>query len=81
MTGKLSFIILTSINQIRRHLDETIRHIHTAGIHHHDLRIDNIVRGVDGQLIVIDFGHSSRADECKAAELCPDEIFLKLWVR
>ena len=58
-----------------------IREIHTANIHHHDLRVDNIVRGVDGMLRIIDFGHSSRADECKAAESCPDQVFLNLWVR
>jgi serine/threonine protein kinase len=65
---------------IRRHLDETIRNIHTANIHHHDLRLDNIVRGSDGQLRIIDFGHSSAADECKAAE-CQDQMYLKLWIR
>jgi serine/threonine protein kinase len=56
-------------------VDETIRNIHTANIHHHDLRLDNIVRGMDGELRIIDFGHSSPADECEAAELCPDQIF------
>jgi serine/threonine protein kinase len=65
----------------RHHLDKLIRSIHAANIHHHDLRLDNIVRGADGRLRVIDFGHSSAAQECKNVEECMDEEFLELWVR
>jgi len=65
----------------RHHLDKLIRSIHAANIHHHDLRLDNIVRGEDGQLRVIDFGHSSAAHECENVEECMDQEFLELWVR
>ena len=74
-------MILIRLKSIRRHLDAVINDIHAAQIHHHDLRLDNIVCGVDGRLRIIDFRHSSIADECKAAELCPDQVFLNLWVK
>ncbi|KAF8954000.1 hypothetical protein BDZ97DRAFT_552390 [Flammula alnicola] len=57
-----------------QHLRIVVDRLHEAGIHHHDLKFDNIVRGADGVLRVIDFSNSVLSLDCTGD--CSDEIWL-----
>lgn len=55
------------------HLRAAVTALHVNGVHHHDLKLENLVRGRDGILKVIDFHLSQILDETSCPEnTCPD---------
>lgn len=53
-----------------------VHHLHSVGIHHHDLKCSNIVRRSDGTLVVIDFGLAVLDEVCDA-KYCEDWAWLE----
>jgi len=43
-------------------LHSAVEKLHEVGIHHHDLKIDNIVRNSNGHIRLIDFSHAVCSD-------------------
>ena len=60
----------------RLHLVTIIQHLHSVGIHHHDLKCSNIVRRPDGALVVIDFDFAALGEDY-GAEDCEDWVWLE----
>ena len=57
----------------RDHLVAAVSSLHSFGVHHHDLKPDNLVQGEDGKLKMIDFHLSEILTEASCPQgLCPD---------
>ncbi|KAF5375712.1 hypothetical protein D9615_009341 [Tricholomella constricta] len=56
---------------------EAVSQFHQAGIHHHDLRLDNITVDGAGRIFILDFGRAVHADQCSDTSRCPDQIWLE----
>ncbi|TFK28548.1 hypothetical protein FA15DRAFT_753453 [Coprinopsis marcescibilis] len=61
-----------SVEELQDFLDAVIRPMHLAGWHHHDLKLDNIIRGQGGLLYLIDFSLATQT--CQGP--CPDLLWL-----
>ncbi|KAG6868561.1 hypothetical protein C0993_001257 [Termitomyces sp. T159_Od127] len=57
-------------------IQATIRLIHAAGWHHHDIHERNVIEDDTGKVSLIDFGRAVRVEECSNPG-CEDSIFLK----
>jgi thiamine kinase-like enzyme len=53
-----------------------VNQLHDYGYHHHDLRLDNFVRGKDGTLRVIDLETVQLASSCVPA-YCIDRYYVE----
>jgi serine/threonine protein kinase len=57
----------------REHVKAAVSALHFHGVHHHDLKHSNVVRGQDGIPRVIDFHLSEILEESRCPKsTCPD---------
>ncbi|KAF8148586.1 hypothetical protein B0H34DRAFT_728585 [Crassisporium funariophilum] len=70
--NQYNFISLDAAVSFRRQqLHDAIETLHEVGIHHHDLKTDNVMRNSEGDIRVIDFSHAECCNDVDR-EVCPD---------
>ncbi|KAH6888952.1 hypothetical protein BKA70DRAFT_1235286 [Coprinopsis sp. MPI-PUGE-AT-0042] len=63
----------------REKISTAVRALHEAGVHHHDLHIENILVDVLGRIMIVDFESAVRAEDCEGSDDldgCPDKNWM-----
>jgi serine/threonine protein kinase len=71
MPPLMKFLIVLVINS---RVSSALKKVHEFGVHHHDLRPDNVLVRGDGSIYIVDF-HLA-VHHCDMGSECPDIPFL-----
>lgn len=66
-------------DEVGPHLTFWLSELHATGIHHHDMAPRNILRRVNGTLVLIDFENAVEENDCDLGDDCPDKCVQELW--